>query len=855
MPCLILATASVLSIAHANAQTTDGMQLEEITVTATRQVESQSKVPISVTAFTQEQMDAQGFKEVDDLVRYTPGLNLNRASNGANEISIRGISSSAGAATTGVYIDDTPIQVRNIGYNAGTAFPTLFDLERVEVLRGPQGTLFGAGSQGGTVRFIQTTPSLTDYSAYARTEIAQIREGGESYEAGIAFGGPIAEDRVGFRVSAFYRQDGGYVDGITGSMTTLDPSGASYGDSITFTKTGTPRRDTNSSDVLGLRAALKFAVSDDLSFTPSVTYQKQRIDDGFGVFWLATSDPGSSRLSRVVYDAGDPATNTRLTAIDAPNKDKGEDEFYMPALLVNWNLGPMELVSNTSYFDRDAHQYFDFTAFYNFLYLIAPEPRPGDKAASLYENRQRNFTQEVRLQSSDPDARLKWVAGLFYSKNDQFASQAIANNFLANEPVVGVLGDPLSGVNDGPPFGPGTPAFINYFGIPMGPGSIMWSAQFGTVDKQLAGFAQADFKITEQWKLTLGVRVSENKLDLDASYGSPVNNLAYPTYVFAANPASCPGGVCSPNTGAFTAVFPSSRESTKETSTTPKIGISYQLDDNNLFYATAAKGFRPAGASLLVPLSQCGQDLQNIGYLDANGNSTQPAIYESDSVWSYELGSKNRLLEGRLMLDASAYQIRWSNIQTSIGLPICAYSFVDNVGRATSEGFDIGVRAALLRDLTLSATYAYNKTTFDKDTATPNGTVLYGKGTGVPGVGAPSNLSVSAQYDFSLFGGREFYVRGDYSYSSKHRAAGATSPQSSTYRPLLRRQEAYSVLNLRLGARILEDADLSFFINNVTNSDPYLSLGNGGPFGGFQSVWSAATLQPRTYGLTLLYRY
>ena len=119
--------------------------LQEIIVTATRHEESIQKVPISVQAFSQEQMDAQGVKQLDDLVRLTPGLSLTRNSaTGASQIAIRGISSAAGSGTTGIYIDDTPIQVRNLGFGAGTAFPGMFDIERVEVLRGPQGTLFGA---------------------------------------------------------------------------------------------------------------------------------------------------------------------------------------------------------------------------------------------------------------------------------------------------------------------------------------------------------------------------------------------------------------------------------------------------------------------------------------------------------------------------------------------------------------------------------------------------------------------------------------------------------------------------------------------------------------------------------------
>jgi outer membrane receptor for Fe3+-dicitrate len=123
---------------------------------------------VSVSAYTQEDMDQKGMKDFTDIVRFTPGVSIDQT--GTNAISIRGISSSGGAGTTGIYIDDTPIQMRSLGFNPDDTLPKTFDLERVEVLRGPQGTLFGAGSEGGTVRYILTQPSLTTDSTYARSE-------------------------------------------------------------------------------------------------------------------------------------------------------------------------------------------------------------------------------------------------------------------------------------------------------------------------------------------------------------------------------------------------------------------------------------------------------------------------------------------------------------------------------------------------------------------------------------------------------------------------------------------------------------------------------------------------------------
>jgi iron complex outermembrane recepter protein len=205
-------------------------ELEEVIVTATRSQEAVSRIPISVQAFTKEDMEMAGVKGFEDLVRLSPGLTFNDTFAGGTNIAIRGIGSNAGSATTGIYIDDVPIQVRNLGYSATTIFPRMFDLDRVEVLRGPQGTLFGAGSEGGTVRFILPKPSLEEYDSFTRAEIGDTTHGAPSYELGEAVGGPIIPGTLGFRVSVYFRHAGGYIDRVAGSsLTVVDPTGSLRG--------------------------------------------------------------------------------------------------------------------------------------------------------------------------------------------------------------------------------------------------------------------------------------------------------------------------------------------------------------------------------------------------------------------------------------------------------------------------------------------------------------------------------------------------------------------------------------------------------------------------------------------------
>src|SRR5947199_4762834 len=186
--------------------------LQEVIVTATRRAESLSKVPISVTALTQESLDERGIKDFSEVARFTPGVNFDNS--GTNNISIRGISGSGGAGTTGIYLDDTPIQMRALAFNPDETLPKAFDIDRVEVLRGPQGTLFGAGSEGGTVRYITTQPSLTKTSVYSRNEVSFTQGGAPSFESGIAVGGPVIDSPLGVRATVWYRRDGGWIDRV-----------------------------------------------------------------------------------------------------------------------------------------------------------------------------------------------------------------------------------------------------------------------------------------------------------------------------------------------------------------------------------------------------------------------------------------------------------------------------------------------------------------------------------------------------------------------------------------------------------------------------------------------------------------
>lgn len=865
---LVAMAVGVALMPQANAQSPASGTLEEITVTATRRSQALSDVPISVSAIGNEELQQRGARQFDDIIRLTPGLNLTRGSfTGSSQIAIRGISSNAGSGTTGLYIDDTPIQVRNMGFGAGNAFPGLFDIARVEVLRGPQGTLFGAGSEGGTVRFITTEPDLDAASGTARAEMGSTENGDESYELGMAYGGPLS-DRVALRGSAYFRRDGGYVDAVGGTYEIVDPTGESYGDSVIFTKTTNYEENINWAETKAARLALKFAATENLTITPSIFYQNVRNNDGSASYDLALSDQGGANFARQHYVQGAAGTlytfpntphTTVLNEMTAPENARGEDEFTLTTLKIEWDIGWAELVSNTSYFDRNQFQWADYTKgyaqFYAPEFFLEPDGvtstgtylPEGMKGMSQYNNAQQNWVQEVRLQSTG-DGRLKWVAGIFYSDLEQKASQPINHNWMINATWMGFYPTAFDfgywTENGGEPFGPGSTALQNFFGDNPLDNAVMFYGEWATQEEQIAGFAQFDYDVTDTVTLTAGIRASENKLDFNAAYLGPENNANAPFGFPCADPGDCTFG-----SGASAPSYPTSSSSGTETAYTPKFGISWEPSDEHLIYATASKGFRPAGASLRVP-SICDFDLIQNGYVDENGNPIQPETFDSDSVWSYELGAKSRLLDGRLYLDGSIYRIKWKDIQANVSLPNCAYNFVDNLGTATSEGLDIAFTYLVTDRLMVSGNYGYNDPRFDEDVTSPGGAVIFAGGSAVPNAGAPETFSLTGEYKMPL-GAYQGYARVDYSWSAQWRRVARQVPTDPFYDPRLRPTESYGLLNLRLGVQF-RGWDVSLFARNLTNEAPRLDRSASSYYD--PQDWSDVALRPRMIGLTATWR-
>ena len=342
--------------------------------------------------------------------------------------------------------------------------------------------------------------------------------------------------------------------------------------------------------------------------------------------------------------------------------------------------------------------------------------------------------------------------------------------------------------------------------------------------------------------LTTGIRLSDFLFSLNAGYGGAENSI-FPTYgLTCAELGDCINGVPPP------AQFPTSDVSVRNTAVTPRVSLQEQYTPNNMVYATVSKGFRPAGADLQVPEASCGHELTPDGY------PKQPSYYQADYVWNYEVGTKNRL--GPVVIDGSLYDIRWSNIQTTLNLPACAYAITINAGHVDSKGVDLAAQVQALQtagsNLLLAGNWGYNKAVFSEDSVTPSGIVLYHEGTGVPNAGAPITLLFSGDYNYRLSEGSGLYLHLDWSHHSAERQAGQTAAVNPNYNPLILTTGAYSQSDVRLGTRFLNSSiDLSLFVNNLGDSRPLINAG----FSSLSYVWLASTLQPRTYGITAIWRH
>lgn len=420
--------------------------LEEVVVTATKREQSILRIPLSVSAIDAAQIDRLGAKDLEDLARAVPSLVVMQESeqNGKTFV-IRGISSGSEVSTVAVYVDDTPIT-----FGSNSPDLKLFDLQRVEVLRGPQGTLFGSSSMGGAIRYVSPEPDFDSFSGFTRLEAGSIAGGGESFEAQAAGGGPLAE-RIALRGSIFGRHDGGYIDLVdedTGAV--LD-------------------KHANSGDSYGGRLALAAKFTDRFGANLSVLYQKHDLD------MLPISFTGRGMDVTVPLP--------RMQRVDRVDVFRRES-IALPNLTLAADLGFGRLTASSSYVDRHIDLQSDFSYFVQAALGFPDALGRGLAVPSRQDFRFRGFTEEVRL-ASPGDQPFEWLIAGYYQSTQEPLSQTVYSNLGAVFPPF----EPLL-LPDGV-------VFVNHTKVKR---------------RQTAAFGEGSYKFFDALKVTLGLRVSDLSL-------------------------------------------------------------------------------------------------------------------------------------------------------------------------------------------------------------------------------------------------------------------------------------------------------------------------------------------------------
>lgn len=475
-------TVLACSLAAISAQAlADSDKIEVVTVTAQKRKEDPNKVAMSISAISGNALQAQQVDDFTDLTRAVPNISFTAATGnggagpGTSNIEIRGISSAAGQATVGIYLGDVSLTVGNL-YTMGTVEPKFFDIDRVEVLRGPQATLYGASSMGGTIKFVPNEPDLKEREVTAFAEAASTRGGSPSFSTNVVGNFPLVANELALRIGVQAQRAGGFIDQVDGAGQVL-------------------AGDINKIDDQEVRVALKWAPTRDLTITPSLYYQ--RVD---------AKDIAAFNLELPPYQA--------QKQVREPSIDK----LLTPNLAVNWDLGGADLTSSTSYFQRKFDRTQNGSAYNSYsLSTFLTSTDDGGKAppelieaiaglpsAVYLNNAVRQISQEFRLASKPYDAARSpwtWLGGFYFSNQH--------TNLNENDPIFGVT-DAFKEFGfsiDDPELLPD--AYAGAF-----PNDNSFAGEFHYREKQTSLFGEANYYFSPTLHATVGARYLKGKSTL-----------------------------------------------------------------------------------------------------------------------------------------------------------------------------------------------------------------------------------------------------------------------------------------------------------------------------------------------------
>jgi iron complex outermembrane recepter protein len=743
-----------------NAAPATDSTLDTIVVTARKRDESLATVPEAITVFTSQTLSDYNIQSFDDYATKTPNISFAYGGGAtgiadARTVAIRGITGQnlfGTAGATGFYIDDTPVP--------GSVDPRVLDIDNIEVLKGPQGTLFGESSLGGNVRLITKRPNLNvDDIGYMIQ--AGATSGGGSPDGGAGFVGNLVviPDIAAVRIVMFGEHDAGY---LTRSFPTT-PQDTTTGDSLTSPYATVPRTSVGNQ---GAQVSYGGSISGLVKFTESfearlrVMYQDTDMHGFPATFAPLPSFQPDYTVNRAFDVQPDAMDRWALPSLDLTYKGQG------------WSA-----VSSTSYFYRHTHDLEDSSygtqqALRDYYGVTTLPNQPFTWDGERYHNQ---ITEEARL-SWDPIYNLSGTVGVFYSHtNTKF--------FIPDTYAVGL---PAASVG----------SFVGPW-----PNDLIWTQNNPGTEEDKSIFGELYYKFLDKFNLTVGARKYWLKQTADYTADGFMNE----------------------------GVTPSSPTENTEQGTDPKFGLSYQMLDSTMLYASASKGFRAGGAQPNFPAcSLPGLPVEDLEHI------------KSDTLWSYEAGAKVQVPQTGILVTVDGFHINWNNLQQQVALP-CGFYLQLNGGSALINGAEIEVAGRVTPNFQLRFGAGFEKT----DITNP-GALSYANVTpGMQVAGVPAwTASIGGVYDRPLTATLDGFVSADYSYT------GNSISMLNGGSGLIGQRPPYSLANLRLGVR-QEKQEVSLNIHNLSNAKP--NLGDIGYVGyaqyesnGSTPLPQVATLQPLT---------
>ena len=756
-------------------------QIEEVVVSATKKDESASDIPLTVTALTEETLKEMNVTNFDEYIEYLPNVTSGGRGPGQSTIYIRGLavdpvnvflSAAQGSSpNVALYLDEQPVQVPGRNLDVYVA-----DMERIEVLPGPQGTLFGASSQAGTVRLITNKPNFEKQEGGFNASLFNTQKGSMSSSFDAFLNVPVS-DTWAIRGVLYNSNSGGYIDNVAGTWSSegkgsfagfgkVDPAtGTQYTET---SNTNLVKDDINEASYEGFRISSAHNINDDWDML--ITHMDQTIEaDGVWDYDPAVGDLQVQRYS----------------------PDTLEDSFSQTSLTLEGRMGKLDVVYTGSILDRKAEQTVDYSGYVNAgAYMpyytcnytaTANATICGSGVVDLYllDDNTRT-TNEFRVSSNElSDLPFSYTAGVFIEESTLKTQNDYGyNGFLEAYPEVG----------------PNTvvPGVYHSNPMPRDP-QYRFFNDLKRTDEQTAFFAELTFPLTEKLDILVGAR----RYDLDIDY---VGQSKF-------------GGLAEGNSGRdYNSSGGHTDQPLNMNDTITKFTASYKMDEDTLIYLTQSEGYRPGGYNRGGGLTNSCAKLASTadGYCGEgsgdNFRANPTTTFESDEVLNTEIGIKTILADGTVRLNATYYNIEWTDIQVSQFDPanISILTFVENAADADISGFEADLLWYPTDNLTIAAAISLNDTEITNDVS---------KTVPIVDIGSALPLSPERQYNIRIrkdgtFKGMNSYTQVAYK--------SATDTYNSFESAKVLEQPEYHVLDLAFGFTVNE-TDVEFFIRNATD--------------------------------------